>query len=64
MGIPDWWYDSRSGGGWLRNLCLRHIDAIRYALNEFEAVSTDLSFGTAQPGRFQFTQISRFKPRI
>ena len=46
MGIPQWWYESRLGGGWLRNLASHQIDIIRYTLGEFEAVSADLTFGT------------------
>ncbi len=46
MGIPDWWYESKRGGGWLRNLASHVIDLIRYTLGEFEAVSADLTFGT------------------
>jgi predicted dehydrogenase len=46
MGIPEWWYESRRGGGWLRNLASHVIDLIRYTLGEFEAVSADLTLGT------------------
>ncbi|HZY59842.1 MAG TPA: Gfo/Idh/MocA family oxidoreductase [Candidatus Binataceae bacterium] len=46
MGIPQWWYESRLGGGWLRNLASHQIDLIRYMLGEFETVSADLTFGT------------------
>jgi predicted dehydrogenase len=46
MGIPDWWYESRRGGGWLRNLASHVIDLIRYALGEFESVGAELTFGT------------------
>jgi predicted dehydrogenase len=46
MGIPDWWYESRRGGGWLRNLASHQIDSIRYTLGEFESVSAELTFGT------------------
>jgi predicted dehydrogenase len=46
MGIPDWWYESRRGGGWLRNLASHQIDLIRYTLGEFESVSAELTFGT------------------
>lgn len=46
MGIPQWWYESRSGGGWLRNLASHQIDLIRYTLGEFESVSAALTFGT------------------
>ncbi len=46
MGIPDWWYESRRGGGWLRNLASHLIDIIRYTLGDFESVSADLTFGT------------------
>ncbi|HEY2104563.1 MAG TPA: Gfo/Idh/MocA family oxidoreductase [Candidatus Binataceae bacterium] len=46
MGIPEWWYESRRGGGWLRNLASHVIDLIRYTLGEFESVSADLTFGT------------------
>lgn len=37
--IPEWWYSSEEGGGWLRNLNAHGIDLIRYFLGEFEAVS-------------------------
>jgi predicted dehydrogenase len=46
MGIPQWWYESRRGGGWLRNLASHVIDLIRYTLGEFDSVSADLTFGT------------------
>jgi predicted dehydrogenase len=46
MGIPQWWYESRRGGGWLRNLASHVIDLIRYTFGEFEAVSADLTLGT------------------
>src|SRR5579885_2204 len=46
MGIPEWWYESRRGGGWLRNLASHLIDLIRYTVGEFEWVSAELSFGT------------------
>ena len=46
MGIPEWWYESRRGGGWLRNLASHQIDMIRYTLGEFESVSAELTFGT------------------
>jgi predicted dehydrogenase len=46
MGIPEWWYEARRGGGWLRNLASHLIDIIRYTLGEFESVSADLTFGT------------------
>lgn len=46
MGIPDWWYESRRGGGWLRNLASHLIDIIRYTLGEFESVSAELTFGS------------------
>jgi predicted dehydrogenase len=46
MGIPEWWYESRRGGGWLRNLASHVIDLIRYTFGEFESVSAELSIGT------------------
>lgn len=46
MGIPQWWYESRRGGGWLRNLASHVIDIIRYTLGEFDSVSAELTFGT------------------
>ena len=46
MGIPEWWYESSRGGGWLRNLASHQIDSIRHTLGEFESVSAELTFGT------------------
>jgi len=46
MGIPQWWYQSQRGGGWLRNLASHVIDLIRYTLGEFDAVSAELTTGT------------------
>ncbi|HKD70294.1 MAG TPA: Gfo/Idh/MocA family oxidoreductase [Candidatus Binataceae bacterium] len=46
MGIPDWWYESLSGGGWLRNLASHLIDIIRYTLGEFQSVCAQLTFGS------------------
>lgn len=46
MGIPEWWYESKRGGGWLRNLASHQIDLIRYSLGEFESVGAELNFGT------------------
>lgn len=48
MGIPEWWYESRTGGGWLRNYASHQIDLIRYTLGEFDSVSAELTLGTDQ----------------
>ena len=42
--LPDWWFDSASGGGWLRNYASHGIDLVRYYLGEFEALSGSLHY--------------------
>jgi predicted dehydrogenase len=40
--LPDWWLDSASGGGWLRNFASHGIDFGRYVLGDFVAVCGSL----------------------
>jgi predicted dehydrogenase len=44
-GVPDWWYSTDTGGGWLRNLGTHIFDLIRYTMGEFEAVSAAVEPG-------------------
>jgi predicted dehydrogenase len=45
VGVPDWWYDKATGGGWLRNLGTHLFDLVRYTVGEFEAVSASIEPG-------------------
>ena len=40
--MPGWWFDPAQAGGWLGASVSHIIDAIRWWLGEFEAVSADL----------------------
>jgi predicted dehydrogenase len=40
--MPGWWFDPMQGGGWLGASVSHIIDAIRWWLGEFEAVSAEL----------------------
>jgi predicted dehydrogenase len=40
--MPSWWFDPAQGGGWLGASVSHIIDAIRWWLGEFEAVSAEL----------------------
>jgi predicted dehydrogenase len=42
VGVPDWWYDRATGGGWLRNLGSHLFDLVRYTIGEFEAVNASV----------------------
>ena len=37
--LPDWWRDSATGGGWIRNWGTHAINLVRYLVGEFAAVS-------------------------
>lgn len=45
VGVPDWWYDKGTGGGWLRNLGTHLFDLVRYTTGEFEAVNASVESG-------------------
>lgn len=42
VGVPDWWHDKTTGGGWLRNLGTHLFDIVRYTVGEFEAVNASV----------------------
>jgi predicted dehydrogenase len=46
VGVPDWWYDKATGGGWLRNLGTHLFDLVRYTVGDFEAVNASVEPGS------------------
>ena len=48
--MPDWWFDTAEGGGWLGALGSHVVDQLRTWLGEFESVSASLASVTATRG--------------
>jgi predicted dehydrogenase len=48
--MPDWWFDTGEGGGWLGALGSHVVDQLRTWLGEFDAVSASLTSVSATRG--------------
>lgn len=61
--LPDWWFDPRSGGGWLGASGSHLVDWIRSWLGEFESVSAAMSSvtGPSEGAEDSFTMRFRLK---
>jgi predicted dehydrogenase len=61
--VPDWWADTRSGGGWLGAHGSQVIDQIRVTLGEFEAVSSSLPRLVERPMTAEDAFVVHFRMR-
>lgn len=61
--LPEWWFDSKRGGGWLGASGSHVVDQVRAWLGEFESVSASLSVVSARTGVADDTFTIRFRLR-
>jgi predicted dehydrogenase len=58
--IPEWWFDTGQGGGWLGASGSHGVDQIRSSLGEFASLSATLAAVTASRGKVDDTFSMRF----
>jgi len=61
--LPDWWFDSSQGGGWLGASGSHVVDQVRAWLGEFESVGATLSVVSARAEVADDTFTIRFRLR-
>jgi predicted dehydrogenase len=61
--LPDWWFDTDQGGGWLGASGSHVVDQVRAWLGDFESVSAALSVVSARTGVADDTFTIRFRLR-
>jgi predicted dehydrogenase len=59
--MPDWWFDTGEGGGWLGALGSHVVDQLRTWLGEFESVSASLTSVSATRGPADDSFTVRFR---
>lgn len=59
--MPDWWFDTGEGGGWLGALGSHVVDQLRTWLGEFESVSASLSSVSTTRGAADDSFAVRFR---
>lgn len=59
--MPDWWFDTGEGGGWLGALGSHVVDQLRTWLGEFASVSASLSSVSATRGAADDSFAVRFR---
>lgn len=59
--MPDWWFETGAGGGWLGALGSHVVDQLRTWLGEFESVSASLSNVSATRGEADDSFAVRFR---
>jgi predicted dehydrogenase len=59
--MPDWWFDTGEGGGWLGALGSHVVDQLRTWLGEFESVSATLTSVSATRGPADDSFTVRFR---
>ncbi|NGY03973.1 Gfo/Idh/MocA family protein [Solimonas terrae] len=58
--MPDWWFDTAKGGGWLGAHGSHLIDQVRDWLGEFKTLSASLPTVSARDGGAEDTYVLRF----
>jgi predicted dehydrogenase len=61
--LPEWWFDSAQGGGWLGASGSHVVDQVRSWLGDFESVSATLSVVSARTGVADDSFAIRFRLR-
>lgn len=59
--MPDWWFDSSAGGGWLGAHGSHLVDQIRFWLGEFESLSAALPMVSDRSGVAEDSYVVRFR---
>jgi predicted dehydrogenase len=62
-GVPGWWADAASGGGWLGAHGSQVVDQLRVTLGEFEGVSAALPHVAGRPQSAEDAFVVRFRMR-
>lgn len=59
--MPDWWFDSSAGGGWLGAHGSHLIDQVRFWLGEFESLSAALPMVSDREAVAEDSYVLRFR---
>jgi predicted dehydrogenase len=59
--MPDWWFDTQAGGGWLGASGSHIVDQVRVTLGEFASLSAALPIVSAREGVAEDSYVLRFQ---